>query len=82
MDLLLVKLRQRLNDNSLSLELTDSAKEYIIEGGYDVSFGARPLKRFIQSHVETLLAREILSRNLNAGDTLIVDRNENGLYVK
>ena len=79
-DILLEGLRKRLADKTLSLEVTDSAKALIIERGYDPVFGARPLKRFLQSKVETLLARAILAGDRPAGSTLVVDV-ENGELV-
>ena len=60
-DLLLEKLRKRLEDKQLELEVTDAAKECIVAQGYDVNYGARPLKRLIQSKVETLVARKIIA---------------------
>jgi len=82
-DILLGGLRTRLAERSLRLDVTDAAKNSIIENGFDPIYGARPLKRYLQSHVETLLARAILSRDLSANDVLTVDLNENGeLYVK
>ena len=72
-DIMLASLRQRLADKSLKLELTDAAKSLIIERGFDPLYGARPLRRYLQSHVETLLARRILGGELSAGATLTVD---------
>ena len=66
-------LRRRLSDRELELELTDAARRLIIERGYDPQYGARPLRRFLQSSVETLVARSILSGELKAGDTLVID---------
>ena len=66
-------LRKRLADQSLKLELTDEAKALIIERGYDPLFGARPLRRMLQSSVETLLARTILRGEIRAGSTITVD---------
>ena len=63
-DLMMKDLNERLSDREISLELTPEAKDYIIDGGYDPVYGARPLKRFLQKHVETLAAREILSLSL------------------
>ena len=76
-DLMLNKLATRLKKQELSLEVTDSARELIVERGYDVAFGARPLKRFIESQIETSVARTILGGDVNEGDTLVVDA-ENG----
>ena len=79
-DIMVSSLRERLADKSLSLEITDSAKQLIIERGYDPLYGARPLRRYLQSSVETLIARAILGGNLAAGSTITVDV-ENGELV-
>ena len=80
-DLLMADLSKRLADKQLKLSLTDSAREYIVDQGYDPVYGARPLKRFIQSKVETLLARIIIKGDLDEGDTLVVDRQGDGLTI-
>jgi len=72
-ELMVSALRRRLSDRELELELTDAARRLIIERGYDPQYGARPLRRFLQSSVETLVARSILSGELKAGDTLVID---------
>ena len=79
-DLMLEDLHKRLADKQLNLKVTDAAKDAIIEGGYDPIYGARPLKRYIQSHVETMLAKQIIGGANRAGDTLTVDA-ENGMLV-
>ena len=79
-DIMIASLRQRLADKSLSLELTKAAKDLIIERGFDPLYGARPLRRYLQSSVETLLARTILSGELREGSTITVDA-ENGELV-
>ena len=79
-DIMTEGLRARLADRSLKLEISDAAKQLIIDRGYDPLYGARPLRRYLQSSVETLLARAILSGDLAAGDTLTVD-TENGELV-
>ena len=71
-DLMMADLNKRLAGQEISLELTDDAKDYIIEGGYDPVYGARPLKRFLQKNVETLAARLILSGEIGAGDTILL----------
>ena len=81
-ELLLAHLKQRLADRQLTLEVTDAAKEAIIDGGYDPIYGARPLKRFIQSRVETLVAREIIARDPAPGTTLTVDAEDGKLILK
>ena len=72
---------KRLQEKQLRLQLTDEAVAYIAEQGYDPLFGARPLKRFIQHGLETLLAKNILSGGYSAGDSLVVGVDENGLTV-
>ena len=79
-ELQLDDLRRRLADKQLKLAVTDAAKDFIIDEGYDPIYGARPLKRFIQSRVETLIAREIIGGVHNTGDTLTVDV-ENGALI-
>ncbi len=81
-DLMMESLSKRLADKQLSVKLTDKAKDYIIDNGYDPVYGARPLKRFIQSKVETLIARAIIGDKLHAGDIITVDGDENGLYLR
>ena len=82
-DLMLTDLRKRLADKQLNLVVTEAAKNSIIDGGYDPIYGARPLKRYIQSHVETMIAKEIIAGAHSAGDTLTVDADEKGrLYLR
>ena len=80
-DLMLRSLDKRLKDKQLKLEVTDKAKDYIVENGYDPVYGARPLKRFIQHNVETLIARHIIEGEYLPNAVIKVDANENGLYV-
>ncbi|NCB42016.1 MAG: ATP-dependent chaperone ClpB [Clostridia bacterium] len=80
-DLLLTDLQKRLRDKSLSLEITEAAKNLIIESSYDPVYGARPMKRYLQSNVETLVAKSILSGNLDLDDTLVVDVDNEKLVV-
>ena len=80
-DLMLGDLRKRLADKQLKLVVTDAAKNAIIDGGYDPIYGARPLKRYIQTHVETMIAKEIIGGAHAAGDTLTVDADANGQLV-
>ena len=80
-DLMLKKLADRMARQQLRLFVTDSAKEAIIDGGYDVVFGARPLKRYIESHVETLVAKVILGGNVSEGDTVKVDAFDGEIKV-
>ena len=79
-DLMVGELDKRLADQELSLELTDAAKNQVIENGYDPVYGARPLKRYLQKYVETLAARKILSGDVHAGDTLVLDV-QNGEFI-
>ena len=72
-DLMVKELSDRLADQELSLELTDAARTQVIENGYDPVYGARPLKRYLQNYVETLAAKKILSGDVHAGDTLVMD---------
>ncbi len=81
-DLMLEKLSNRLEKQQLHLEITPEAKNQIIEGGYDVTFGARPLKRYIESYIETKVASAILAGDMREGDTLQVDADASGIIVK
>ena len=80
-DLMLADLHRRLADKQLNLVVTDAAKNAIIDGGYDPIYGARPLKRYIQAHVETMIAKEIIGGSHAAGDTLTVDADAEGKLV-
>ena len=79
-DIMVDGLRSRLADKSVGLELTDAAKRLIIDRGYDPLYGARPLRRYLQSSAETLIAREILKGDISAGSTITLDA-ENGELV-
>lgn len=81
-DLLLERLSDRLARQELKLKVTENAKNAIVDGGYDVTFGARPLKRYIESHVENAVARTILAGNLKQGDTITVDAKDGELEIK
>ena len=80
-DLMLKDLKYRLSGKNLSLEVSEAAKDYIIEKGYDPNYGARPLKRLIQSEVETLIAKEIIKKDIPAGSVLKVDETGGKLTV-
>ncbi len=80
--LLLVDLNKRIQDKELSLEITDKAMSHIIEAGYDPYYGARPLKRYLQKNVETLVARRILQDVLRAGDVMTIDYDGEKLYIR
>jgi ATP-dependent Clp protease ATP-binding subunit ClpB len=81
-DLMIIGLSNRLKEQQLGVELTDSARSYIVENGYDPIYGARPLRRYIQSHVENMIARRIIEGNIHEGTVMTVDVNENGLYIR
>ena len=81
-DLMVGSLDKRLKDQRLHVELTEAAKDYIVDNGYDPVYGARPLKRFIQTHVENPIARIIIQGDLHEGDTLQVDADANGLQIR
>ncbi|MCI8372946.1 MAG: ATP-dependent chaperone ClpB [Lachnospiraceae bacterium] len=83
-ELLIAELNKRLADKELKLTLTDQAKAYVAEQGYDPVYGARPLRRYLQKYVETLAARLILSGDIHEGSTIVLDLKENGLeaYAK
>ena len=74
-DLMLADVNKRLEDREVSIELTDAAKKFVADNGYDPVYGARPLKRYLQKNVETLAARVILGGDLKAGDTILIDEN-------
>jgi ATP-dependent Clp protease ATP-binding subunit ClpB len=75
------ELKARLKDKQLKLEISDEAVDYIVENGYDSIYGARPLKRYIQQRLETMLAKSILSGDFSAGDTIYVGVNDGGMYA-
>ena len=81
-DIQLKRLAKRLENENLTLEITDAAKAYIAENGYDNVFGARPLKRFIQKNVETPIARYIIKSNPESGAKITVDAGSDGIYLK
>ena len=81
-DLMTSDLNRRLEDQKIYLELTDGAKDYIIEEGYDPIYGARPLKRFLQKHVETLSAKLILADEVREGDTILIDTEGDKLTAR
>ncbi|MGL6201075.1 MAG: ATP-dependent chaperone ClpB [Lachnospiraceae bacterium] len=72
-DLLMADVNRRLKEKELMIRLTDEAKNYVVEGGYEPLYGARPLKRYLQKHVETLAAKLILSGDVGSGDTILID---------
>ena len=80
-DLMVKELSDRLADQALSLELTDAAKQMVVDNGYDPVYGARPLKRYLQNYVETLTAKKILSGDVHAGDTIVLDVKDGAFTV-
>ena len=78
-DLLVKDVNKRLVEREVSIELTDVAKDFVVEGGYEPMYGARPLKRYLQKHVETLAARLILEGNVGRGCTIVIDVEDNKL---
>ena len=81
-DLLLNGLKARLGEKELSLEITEAAKEFIVNSGYDAVYGARPLKRYIQANVETLIAKKIIAGDVTENSNLVVDVDNDSLTVK
>ena len=75
-------LNKRLKEKDITISVTDNAKDYIVQRAYDPVYGARPLKRYLQKNIETLSARLILSDEAGAGDTIIIDVEERGLYAR
>ena len=77
-DLMIADTNKRLEDREIKVELTDEAKKYVVDHGYDPVYGARPLKRYLQKKVETLAAKVILGDQLRAGNTIVIDTSEDG----
>ena len=77
-DLMIADTNKRLEDREIKVELTDEAKKYVVDHGYDPVYGARPLKRYLQKNVETLAAKVILGDQLRAGNTIVIDTSEDG----
>ena len=82
LDLLIVDLNKRLENQEISIELTKSAKEYLIKNGYDPVYGARPLKRFVQKKLETLIAREIIKQTILPKQKVTIDCKNDDLIIK
>ena len=82
LELLFKDLERRLEDKHIKLELTQSAKDYLINNGYDEVYGARPLKRFVQKKLETLIARKILTQEILPNTKVVVDCKDNELVIK
>ena len=81
-DLLVADVNKRLEDKELDVELTEAAKQHVVEGGYDPMYGARPLKRYLQKNAETLAARLILGGNVGSGDTILIDEVDGKLEAR
>ena len=81
-DLLVKDVNRRLADREIRISLTESAKNYIADGGYDPAYGARPLKRYLQKHVETLAAKLMLQGGVHAEDTIFIDVIDGRLSAK
>ena len=81
-ELLLADLNKRLADKELRIRLTEEAKQFVMEEAYDPVYGARPLKRYLQKHVETLSARLILSDRVSPGDVIVIDKGPEGLVAR
>ena len=81
-DLLIADVNRRLEDKELSIELTDAAKDFVVEGGYEPMYGARPLKRYLQKYVETLAAKLILEGNVGRGDIIVIDVSDGNLKAE
>ena len=81
-DILTASLRRRLEDRELGLDISDEAKQLIIDRGFDPVYGARPLKRYLQSAVETLIAKTILAGNISAGHTITVSVKDGELICE
>ena len=81
LDLLIKDLEKRLEDKRITLELTSKAKDYLIDNGYDEVYGARPLKRFVQKKLETLIAKKILAQEILPNTTVRIDSNQDGLFI-
>ena len=82
LDLLIADLNKRLEDQEISVDLTNTAKEYLITNGYDPVYGARPLKRFVQKKVETLIAKEIIKQTILPKEKVTIDCKDNELVIK
>ena len=81
-DLLIADLNKRLEEKEISIRLTDAAKNYVVEGGYEPMYGARPLKRFLQKHVETLAAKLMLQGGVGADQTIVIDVENGSLTAR
>ena len=81
-NLALLALSKRLEEKRLTVKITDAARDFIIDSAYDPIYGARPLKRFLSSTVETLLARKMIAEDIAPDTELVIDLDSNELFVK
>ncbi len=81
-DLLIADMNKRLTDKEIDVKLTDAAKIQVVEGGYEPAYGARPLKRYLKKHVETLVARLMLKGDIRTGETIVIDAENGKLTAK
>ena len=81
-DKFIKQLEERLQDQKITVEVTQNAKEEIAKEGFDPTFGARPLKRFIQTHIETLIAKEIISSTITTNSHIVVDYQNDAFVIK
>ena len=82
LDKIIKEIEYRLRDRNIKIELTPNAKEFIVNNSYDASFGARPIKRFVQDNLETMIALELINNNIQDNTTIIVDEKNNKLFLK
>ena len=82
LDKIIGEIETRLSDKNIHIKLTDKARDYLVDTGYDVNFGARPLKRLVSRSIETLLANKIISNQVKYGDTITFDYDGNALFIK
>ena len=82
LDKIILEIENRLSDKHIKLELTDIARDYIIQSSYDEVYGARPIKRFVSRNLETLLANEIISDNIKFGSKILIDIENNNFVIK
>ena len=75
-------LNKKIKHQRISISLTEKAKEFIVENGYDHNYGARPLKRYLSKNLETLLAKKLISGDVVSGDNLTIDISNNELVIK
>ena len=81
-DLLVKDINRRIADKEITLQVSDEAVDYIVDHAYDPAYGARPLKRFLQKNVETLLAKKILADDVHMGDVVTLQAGEEGLTLQ